>query len=65
MGIAGLVGAGRTEVARAIFGADKKTSGDIYINGELTKITSPRDAIENATGIGLVPEDRKTQGVVR
>lgn len=65
LGIAGLVGAGRTEVARAIFGADKKTSGEIYINGKLTKIKTPRDAIENNIGIGLAPEDRKSEGLVQ
>lgn len=65
LGIAGLVGAGRTEVARAIFGADKKTSGDIYIDGTLVKINTPRDAIENNIGIGLAPEDRKTEGLVQ
>ena len=65
LGIAGLVGAGRTEVARVIFGADKKTSGDIYIEGKLTKIKTPKDAIANKVGIGLAPEDRKTQGLVQ
>ena len=61
LGIAGLVGAGRTETARAIFGADKIDSGRIFIEGKPAKINSPRDAI--ALGIGLVPEDRKQQAL--
>jgi len=60
LGFSGLVGAGRTELARAIFGADKKSAGEIFINGEKAKIKSPTDAINY--GIGLVPEDRKMQG---
>lgn len=62
VGITGLVGAGRTEVARGIFGADPIDSGSIYIDGELVTIHSPRDAI--AHGIGLLTEDRKAQGLV-
>jgi inositol transport system ATP-binding protein len=61
LGIAGLVGAGRTETARAIFGADTLDSGGIVIDGQGVKIHSPRDAIGN--GIGLVPEDRKQQAL--
>ena len=61
-GIAGLVGAGRTELVRAIFGADPIQHGQIYVDGRQTTIKSPRDAIR--LGIGLVPEDRKTQGLV-
>jgi ABC-type sugar transport system ATPase subunit len=61
LGIAGLVGAGRTETARAIFGADVIDSGKITVNGREAKIASPRDAI--ALGIGLVPEDRKQQAL--
>lgn len=61
LGFAGLVGAGRTEVMRAIFGADPKTSGEIYVNGKRVDIKRPIDAIEN--GISFVPEDRKGQGV--
>ncbi len=61
LGIAGLVGAGRTETARAIFGADAFDSGRIVVNGKTVKITSPRDAIGH--GIGLVPEDRKQQAL--
>jgi ribose transport system ATP-binding protein len=62
LGIAGLLGAGRTELARAIFGLDKISSGAIYINGTLQKIGSPRSAINS--GIGFLTEDRKSQGLV-
>ncbi|WP_119069705.1 sugar ABC transporter ATP-binding protein [Aggregatilinea lenta] len=61
LGVAGLVGAGRTEVARAIFGADSITSGTIEVSGKPVKINSPRDAIRY--GLGLVPEDRKQQAL--
>jgi ribose transport system ATP-binding protein len=62
VGVAGLIGAGRTEVARMIFGADPKSDGQIFIDGVEQKITSPRDAVQ--AGIGLIPEDRKMQGLV-
>jgi ribose transport system ATP-binding protein len=62
LGIAGLVGAGRTEVARAVFGADPATSGSILVRGRETRIRSPRDGIQ--AGIALVPEDRKQQGLL-
>lgn len=62
LGFAGLIGAGRTEVARVLFGIDSKTSGDIYLHGKKVNIRSPRQAI--AHGIGLVPEDRKMQGAI-
>ena len=62
VGLAGLVGAGRTEVARALFGADPITSGEIYLNGEKVSFRSPREAIDK--GIALCPEDRKEQGLV-
>jgi len=62
LGFAGLVGAGRTEVARAIFGADKITSGEVFIDGEKVSISSPVDGI--ACGVGLIPEDRKHQGTL-
>ena len=62
LGIAGLVGAGRTEVARAIFGADPIDSGDVLIDGKAVKIRSPKHAI--SLGIGLVTEDRKALGLV-
>jgi inositol transport system ATP-binding protein len=61
LGLAGLVGAGRTETARAIFGADLFDAGDVTIGGKPVKITSPADAM--AHGIGLVPEDRKKQAL--
>lgn len=62
LGFAGLMGAGRTEVARAIFGADKKKTGDIFIKGKEVKINSPKDAVEN--GIGYLSEDRKRYGMM-
>ena len=62
LGFGGLVGAGRTEAMRLLFGADKKTGGTVYINGEEVQISNPIDAIRN--GIGLIPEDRKMQGLV-
>ena len=62
LGMTGLVGAGRTETARAIFGADAKDAGEIYLDGKRLTIRSPRDAI--AAGIGMLTEDRKTQGLV-
>lgn len=62
LGIAGLVGAGRTELARAIFGADLIDSGSVYLEGRKLSITSPQAAIRE--GIGLVTEDRKQQGLV-
>jgi inositol transport system ATP-binding protein len=61
LGIAGLVGAGRTEFARAVFGADGILAGRVEIDGTPVRIRSPRDAI--ACGIGLVPEDRKQQAL--
>ena len=62
LAIAGLVGAGRTETLRLIFGADKRHAGDIILDGCKLDIRSPRDAI--AAGIGLLTEDRKLQGLV-
>jgi inositol transport system ATP-binding protein len=61
LGVAGLVGAGRTEMARAVFGADPFDSGRIIIDGHEVYIRSPKDAIRH--GIGLVPEDRKQQAL--
>ncbi len=60
LGLAGLVGCGRTELARVIFGADKMDKGEILIHGQKAHIHLPKDAIEY--GIGLIPEDRKLQG---
>ncbi len=62
VGLAGLVGAGRTELARAIFGADPYDSGEILLEGKPVQIRSPREAIQQ--GIGLVPEDRKQVGLI-
>jgi inositol transport system ATP-binding protein len=61
LGIAGLVGAGRTETARAVFGADPYDAGRVLIDGAPVNIRSPQDAIRH--GIGLVPEDRKQQAL--
>lgn len=62
LGLAGLVGAGRTELARALFGIDSLISGSITLNGKAIEIESPRQAI--AQGIFLVPEDRKRCGLL-
>lgn len=62
LGFAGLVGAGRTETFKALFGYDKNKKGDIYIRGKRADIHSPRDAIR--FGIGYVPEDRRHEGLV-
>jgi ribose transport system ATP-binding protein len=61
LGFAGIVGAGRTELARAVFGADAIDAGTIELDGEKLKIHSPRDAID--AGIGYVTEDRKGEGL--
>jgi ribose transport system ATP-binding protein len=62
VGLAGLIGAGRTELARLICGADRLTSGEILIDGKEVRINGPADAV--AQGIGWVPEDRKQHGLV-
>jgi len=62
LGIAGLVGSGRTELVRAIFGADRIDAGQIFINNQPVHIRSPRDAIRH--GLGLLTEDRKQQGLI-
>ena len=62
LGFSGLMGAGRTETARALFGADPKESGDIYVNGEKVTINCPQDAVK--CGIGYLSEDRKRYGIV-
>jgi ribose transport system ATP-binding protein len=62
VGMGGLVGAGRTEVLRAIFGVDRATAGQIEVAGKPIRIRSPRDAV--TAGLALVPEDRKTQGLI-
>ncbi len=61
LGFSGLVGAGRTEVARAVFGADPIDSGEIYVNGTKVHIGSPSDAVQH--GIGYLSEDRKRYGL--
>ncbi len=61
LGVAGLVGAGRTEVARAIFGADPLDAGEIYVGGRRVQIKSPADAVN--LGIGYLSEDRKRYGL--
>lgn len=61
VGFAGLMGAGRTETTRAIFGVDEKTSGEIYVDGKEIIIHGPMDAIKN--GLVLAPEDRKKDGL--
>lgn len=62
LGFSGLVGAGRTELIRAIIGADKMRSGEVWLNGKKIRNRSPKEAMEN--GIVLVPEDRKMQGIL-
>lgn len=62
LGFAGLMGAGRTETARAIFGADRIESGEIYIKNEKVAVTSPEDAVQH--GIGYLSEDRKRYGLL-
>jgi ABC-type sugar transport system ATPase subunit len=61
LGLAGMVGAGRTEVARALFGADALRTGKILLKDAVIRPSSPKDAVE--AGLALVPEDRKTQGL--
>lgn len=63
LGFAGLVGSGRTDIMRAIFGADPLRSGKIFIRGKQVRIRRPEQAL--AHGIGLLPENRKSQGFVR
>jgi len=62
LGFAGLVGSGRTEIVRAIFGADKIASGEIYVEGEKVNFNSPKDSMKK--GIALIPEDRKLHGMI-
>jgi ABC-type sugar transport system ATPase subunit len=62
VGLAGLVGAGRSELANAIFGLDKRVRGELTIDGRPVRLHTPRDAIRH--GVGLVPEDRKRQGIL-
>src|SRR4029079_12666314 len=62
LGLVGLVGAGRTELVRALFGADKVAKKSIYLDGKPVDINSPIDAIK--LGLAMVPEDRKIQGLL-
>jgi ribose transport system ATP-binding protein len=62
LGIAGLLGAGRTELARAIFGADPVDAGEFYLDGKRINISSPRDAVRH--GLALLTEDRKAEGLL-
>ena len=62
LGIAGLVGAGRTELTEAIFGLDREVEGEVFIHGRKSAIRRPMDAMRQ--GLGLVPEDRKRHGLV-
>jgi ABC-type sugar transport system ATPase subunit len=62
LGFAGLVGAGRSEVAQALFGLDPAAVGGVFVSGKSIGITGPRNAMRH--GVGLVPEDRKRQGLV-
>jgi len=62
LGITGLIGSGKTELVRSVFGLDKIEKGEIIINGEKIKIRNPREAFE--AGMGFVPEDRRLQGLV-
>lgn len=62
VGLAGLMGSGRTELARALFGIDRADAGDVLVKGERVALSSPKRAI--AAGLALVPEDRREQGLV-
>ena len=62
LGLAGLVGAGRTEIMRVLYGADPADGGEVYLRGKKIRITSPKAAVRS--GIVLLPEDRKKQGVM-
>jgi ribose transport system ATP-binding protein len=62
VGVAGLVGSGRTEMARALIGADPLDRGEVYLRGRKTRIRSPRKAL--ALGLGMLPENRKEEGLV-
>jgi ribose transport system ATP-binding protein len=62
LGLAGLMGSGRSEVARTLFGIDPATAGELRIRGERVRIRNPRQAV--AAGIALIPEDRRVQGLV-
>ena len=62
LGVSGLIGSGRTEMARLLLGADRRSAGKVFVDGKEVRIRSPRDAV--AAGFGFVPEDRKVQALV-
>jgi ribose transport system ATP-binding protein len=62
LGISGLIGSGRTETMRVIFGADKKENGKLFLNDKFLSINSPKQAVK--AGVGMLPEDRKNHGVI-
>ena len=62
IGLTGLLGSGRTELARVIYGADKTATGSMQVNGAQVKITKPMDAMN--LGMGLLPDDRKAEGII-
>jgi simple sugar transport system ATP-binding protein len=62
VGIAGLVGAGKTELCKVLFGAEKRTSGEVLLNGTPLKLKSPYEAVKN--GLALVPEERRKEGIL-
>lgn len=62
IGLAGLLGSGRTEIAHLIFGVEKVDQGEAYVNGQSVNLSSPRKAIQQ--GFGLCPEDRKVEGII-
>lgn len=62
LGITGVIGAGKTELARAIFGADRADSGQVYLDGQPCRIGSPQEAV--SYGMGMLPEDRKSLGLL-
>ena len=62
VGLAGLLGSGRTETARLVFGADKADTGQVQLDGASARVASPRDALRQ--GLGYCPEERKTEGIV-
>lgn len=61
VGLAGLVGAGKTEICKALFGAEKRSSGEIFMNGQSLRLKNPAEAVR--MGIALVPEERRKEGV--
>lgn len=62
LGLAGLVGAGRTEIMRVLYGSDKRDSGKVYLNGKEVHFHSPKEAVHS--GVSLIPEDRKRHGAI-